>query len=135
MITSILLGGLTHHYLLPRGNYCNQINGQGSIVNPYVISMVGNERLKTGIILGRDSSCSNIFGSVSSVNLYKNIDLMVGAYNANTKQFNNIGLNPVEYYGITPILGIDYRIKLYKNITLDTLVSVGIVTHALRIDF
>jgi hypothetical protein len=135
MITSILLGGLTHHYLLPKENYCNQVNNQGSIVNPYVISMVGSETLKTGVILGKDSACANIFGSVSSVNLYKNIDLMVGAYNANTREFNNRGLQPVEYYGITPIIGIDYRIKLYKDVTLDTLVSMGIITHALRVDF
>jgi hypothetical protein len=135
MIFSILLGGLTHHYVLPEGNYCGQVNNYGSIVNPYVISMVGSEKLKTGMILGKDSSCSNIFGSVSSVNLYKNIDLMVGAYNTNTREFNNRGLQPIEYYGMTPILGIDYRIKLYKNITLDTLVSLGIVTHALRVDF
>lgn len=135
MITSILLGGLTHHYMLPKGNYCNTINSNGSIVNLYTIVMAGSATLKTGVILGTDSVCAPIYGSVSSINVYKNLDFMIGGYNANTSEFLNRKLKPTSIHGITPLIGFDYRIKLYKNITLDTLVSVGIVTHALRIDF
>jgi hypothetical protein len=135
MITSILLGGLTHHYMLPQGNYCNKVNSNGSILNPYTIVLVGNTTLKTGAILGTDSVCAPIYGSVSSVSVYKNLDFMVGGYNTNSGAFQERGLNPISINGITPIIGFDYRIKLYKNITLDTLVSVGIITHALRVDF
>lgn len=135
MITSILLGGLTHHYMLPQGNYCNTINSNGTILNPYTIVLMGSKTLKTGVILGTDSVCAPIYGSVSSVNVYKNLDFMVGGYNTNSAEFINRRLNPISINGVTPIIGFDYRIKLYKNITLDTLVSVGIITHALRVDF
>lgn len=135
MITSILLGGLTHHYILSTANYCNKINSNGSILNPYSIAMIGTNKIKSGIIIGKDSVCSPIYGSITSYNIYNNLDLMIGGYNTNIKQFHKKNIEPPSINGITPVLGLDYRIKLQNNITLDTLVSVGIITHALRVDF
>lgn len=135
MDASILLGGITHHYLQPSMNYCSTINKYGTIANPYVIGLAGSSTLKAGFILGKDSSCGNILGPIVSYSLLKNLEFIAGGYNANFDSFEGRGMKPIQRYGVTPILGLDYRVFLRKNVSIDTLVSYGIITHSLRIDF
>lgn len=135
MITTILLGGITHHYLGSNLPYCNRINSVGTITNPYVVAMSGVEKAKAGFIFGTDSACGTIVGPVSSFKLGDNIDFIAGAYNTNYRQFNELGIVPSTIAGLTPILGINYKIKLNENLSLDNIISVGIISHALSVSF
>lgn len=135
MDASILLGGITHHYLAPKLNYCSTINSYGTITNPYVIALAGSPTIKAGFILGKDSACGNIAGPIISYSLSKNLEFVAGGYNANFNKFSERGLKPIQFYGVTPVVGLDYRVFLRKNVSIDTLVSYGIITHSLRVDF
>lgn len=135
MITTILLGGITHHYLGSSLPYCNAINNVGTIVNPYIVVMSGTNKTKAGFIVGTDSACGRIAGPVASFNLASNLDFIVGGYNTNFKEFKNSGIEPVSIRGITPILGLNYKIPLINNISLDNIISVGIVSHAISFSF
>jgi hypothetical protein len=135
MIATVLLGGITHHYLGSSLPYCNKINNVGTIVNPYIAAMAGNRKRKVGFIFGTDSACGNIIGPVSSFAIYKNVDFILGAYNTNFKKFNELQIKPPTVLGITPIVGMNYKIKLSKNIDLNNIVSVGILSHAISMDF
>lgn len=132
---SILYGGITHHYIGSNLPYCKRLNNYGTIHNEYVIGLVGTEKTKVGVISGKDSSCGSIIGPISSFKLADNLEFIAGGYNTNFKKFREIGIEPPSFNGITPVIGLDYRIRLTKNISIDNLFSVGIITHALRVDF
>jgi hypothetical protein len=127
MVLSLLYGGITHHYLASNLPYCNRINNNsyGTIHNEYII----------GLISGKDSACGNILGPITTTKVSSNIDFVLGAYNTNLKKFNELGINPPSFNNITPVIGFDYKIKLTNNISIDNLISYGIVTHSLRINF
>lgn len=135
MLTTILLGGLTHHFLGSNLPYCNRINNFGSIVNPYAVVMRGTEDLKAGFILGTDSACGSIVGPVSSFKLSDNVDFIAGVYNTNFREFNKLGIEPPSIAGLTPVLGINYKVKLNKTLSLDNIVSIGIISHAISFSF
>ena len=136
---SIIYGGITHHYLSQDLPYCNLINKSGSIHNEYVIALAGTQNAKVGLLKGKDSACGDIFGPITSFTLSDNVEFLAGGYNTNYKEFHKLGIESPSFAGITPVLGFDFRLPLYKDddikITLDNLVSVGIITHALRVDF
>lgn len=132
---SLIYGGITHHYLGSNLPYCNRINNVGTIHNEYIIAMAGTRETKLGIIKGKDSACGNIVGPISSFQISENVDFMLGWYNTNFKKFRSIGIEPPSYYGITPVIGFDYKIKITEKISIDNLISVGIITHAIRMDF
>lgn len=139
MIFSILFGGITHHYLASDLNYCQKINTHGSIYNPYQIVTVGNKDTQIGIINGTDSACGSIFGPVLRKSITDNLEFVAGGYNANIKSFNERGMEPISYNGITPILGFNYKLYLYKNnnydITINNVISFGIITHSIGVSF
>ena len=137
MVLSLLYGGITHHYLASNLPYCNRIGGSlsGTIHNEYVIGLAGTKKYKIGAIAGKDSACGNIAGPISSVNIAENFDFIAGFYNTNFKEFNKLNIEPPSVLGVTPVIGIDYRIKLTNNISIDNLISFGIITHSLRVDF
>ncbi len=135
MITTILLGGITHHYLGSNLPYCNRVNSFGTIVNPYIVAMSGTDKVKAGFILGTDSACGSIVGPVSSFKLSENVDFIAGAYNTNFKEFNKLGIEPPSIAGLTPILGVNYKIKLNETLSLDNIISVGIISHAISFSF
>ena len=135
MLTTILLGGLTHHFLGSSLPYCNRVNNFGSIVNPYAVVMTGTEDLKAGFILGTDSACGTIAGPISSFKLSDNVDFIAGFYNTNFREFNKIGIEPPNIAGLTPVVGINYKVRLSKSISLDNIISVGIVSHAVSFSF
>ncbi len=136
---SLIYGGITHHLIASNLNYCNTINDYGTIHNEYFIGMTGNSKAKLGMILGKDSACGSIYGPISSFSIYKNLDFMIGGYNTNFKEFRDRNIEPLSVYNITPIIGIDYKIPIVKSdsfeINLHNLLSIGIVTHALSVDF
>lgn len=132
---SILYGGITHHYIASNLPYCNRINNSGTIHNEYVIAMAGTKDFKLGLISGKDSACGNIFGPITSFTLSDSFEFVAGAYNTNFEKFRNLGIEPPSFNGMTPVVGIDYRVRLTKNISIDNLFSVGIITHSLRVDF
>ena len=132
---SILYGGITHHYLAPNLPYCNRVNNVGTIHNEYVIGLVGTKETKIGVISGKDSACGTIFGPVATFAFTENTDFVLGGYNTNFDKFHKLGIEPPSFNGITPVVGIDYRIKLNDTISIDNLISIGIITHSLRVDF
>lgn len=136
---SLLYGGITHHFIGSSLPYCNRINSNGSIHNEYVIAMAGDKDTKIGMIKGKDSACGNIMGPIASFTISEDFEFIAGGYNTNFKKFNKIGISPPSVSGITPVLGIDYRLPIYKSsklkVTIDNLVSIGIITHSLRVDF
>lgn len=136
---SIIYGGITHHYLASNLPYCNRINNAGSIHNEYVIALAGNEDFKIGALSGKDSACGNIFGPIVSARVSDNTDLILGGYNTNFEKFHQLGIEPPSYDGITPVVGINWKIPIYESdsfkIKLNNLISVGIITHAVSIDF
>lgn len=139
MITTILLGGITHHYLASNLNYCNTINDVGTIYNQYTIVMVGNENAKLGFLKGRDSACGDIFGPISSFKVSDNVDFVLGGYNTNIQAFEERGILPPTIGGITPVVGFNFKIPLIKTrsyeVNLNNLISFGIATHAISVDF
>jgi len=139
MLTTLLLGGITHHYIATDLNYCNQINEVGTIQNNYVGALVGSKGLQIGLIMGKDSACGDIVGPIASLNVNDSFSFIVGGYNTNHKKFYDRDITPITSGNITPVLGIDYKIPLYKKndtiIALDNIVSFGIITHAITISF
>jgi len=139
MVVSLILGGITHHYLASNLPYCNTINDKGTIKNPYAIVMVGNENVKIGFLKGKDSVCGDIHGPIASFKLSDNFDFMLGGYNTNFKEFKDRNIIPPSTGGITPIIGLNYSLSLYESKTIkasfDTLFSVGIITHAIKFTF
>ena len=137
MVLSLLYGGITHHYLGSSLPYCNRIgnNSFGTIHNEYVIGLIGNEQSKIGLISGKDSACGNILGPIATTNMSDNIDFVFGGYNTNFKKFHELGIEPPSIAEFTPVVGLDYKIKLSNNISIDNLISIGIITHSVRIDF
>jgi len=136
---SLIYGGITHHFVASNLPYCNTINNYGTIHNEYVIAMAGSQDVKLGIIKGKDSACGDIFGPIGSISLTENVEFLAGGYNTNFKDFEKLGIQPPSISGITPVVGLDFRIPLYEDenikFTVDNLISVGIITHALRVDF
>jgi hypothetical protein len=139
MLLSILLGGITHHYIAPNLNYCNTINDSGTIKHEYVIAMVGDNDAKIGVIKGKDSACGDIFGGIAALSLTDNLDFMLGGYNTNFKKFEERGIVPPSFSGVTPVFGLNFKIPLYKSgdtkVSIDNLISFGIITHALNFTF
>lgn len=135
MITTILLGGITHHYLGSNLPYCNRVNSFGTIVNPYIVAMSGTDKVKAGFILGTDSACGSIVGPVSSFKLSENVDFIAGAYNTNFRNFHERNIAPPTLLNATPIVGFNYKIPITKNIKLENVVSFGIISQALSISF
>lgn len=136
---SLIYGGITHHFIGSNLTYCNNINNYGSIHNEYIIAMAGTKSAKLGLIKGKDSACGNIIGPISSFSILDDVEFLVGGYNTNYKDFKKLGIRPPSIIGLTPILGLDFRIPLYEDkgikFSIDNLVSLGIITHALRVDF
>jgi hypothetical protein len=136
---SIIYGGITHHYLASSLPYCNRINNVGSIHNEYVIGMAGTEDFRMGILSGKDSACGNIVGPITATKIYENVDFMLGGYNTNFDDFHELGIKPPSIGGITPIVGLNFKIPVYEDgtfkINLDNLISFGIVSHAISLNF
>jgi hypothetical protein len=101
--------------------------------------MAGNKDFKLGVLSGKDSACGNIFGPISAIGLSDNIDLMLGGYNTNFKKFKDRGIEPPSIRGVTPVVGLDFKIPIYESgstkLSIDTLVSVDVVTHAINFTF
>jgi hypothetical protein len=137
MVLSLLYGGITHHYLASNLPYCNRINNNtfGTIHNEYVIGLIGDEDFKVGVLSGKDSACGNILGPITTTKITEDLDFVLGGYNTNFNKFNKLGIEPPSINGITPVIGVDYKIKLTDNVSIDNLISVGIITHSLRVDF
>jgi len=138
-MVSLLYGGITHHYLGSSLPYCNRINNAGTIQHEYVVALVGDSTQKFGLIAGKDSACGAILGPVASFAVSNYVDFVVGGYNTNFQKFKKINIEPPSMFGVTPIVGMDFKIPLYKSesvdIGLDNIVSFGIITHAIRFDF
>lgn len=132
---SLLYGGITHHYLGSNLPYCNRINNFGTIHNEYFIGLVGSDEIKVGALVGKDSACGSIAGPVSTFKINPYFDLVLGGYNTNFNKFRKLGIEPPSVIGITPVAGIDFKLPVTKNISLDTIMSYGIITHAIRINF
>jgi hypothetical protein len=138
-MVSIIYGGITHHYINSHYNYCNSLNNFGTIHNEYVIAMAGSSDVKFGFLKGKDSACGDIFGPISSFKMNDSVDFMLGGYNANYEDFEKLGMVPFSVAGVTPVIGLNFKLSIYKtpyfDVTLNNLVSVGIITHALSLDF
>lgn len=132
---SILYGGITHHYLASNLPYCNRMNNYGTIHNEYVIALAGTKEAKIGVLSGKDSACGSIFGPVATFSISENVDFVLGGYNTNFDKFKKLGIEPPSINVITPIVGLDFKIKLTDNVSIDNLVSIGIITHSIRVDF
>lgn len=136
---SLIYGGITHHYLASSLPYCNRINNVGTIHNEYVIGMAGSENFRVGILSGKDSACGNILGPISATKISENVDFMLGGYNTNFDKFHELGIEPPSIGGITPVIGFNYKLNLYNSdnvkVNLENVISVGIITHALSVNF
>jgi hypothetical protein len=97
--------------------------------------MTGNESVRGGVIAGKDSACGDIVGPIGAVSVTESVQVVVGAYNTNTKKFADRGIQAPSLAGATPVLGFDYSIPLTKRVFLDTIVSLGVITHAIRVTF
>lgn len=139
LMLSLIYGGITHHFIGSNLPYCGRINDSGTIHHEYVIAMAGTSTAKIGLIKGKDSACGNILGPISSFSLSENVEFLAGGYNTNFKEFEKLGIRPPSISGFTPVLGLDFRIPIYQDddikFSIDNLVSLGIITHALRVDF
>lgn len=136
---SLIYGGITHHYLASNLPYCNRINNYGTIHNEYVIGLVGSKDFRVGVLSGKDSACGNIIGPIMAAGISENVDFMLGGYNTNFKEFHKLGIEPPSIGKYTPVVGLDFKLNLYDSesvkINLDNLISLGIITHAISVNF
>jgi len=132
---SLILGGITHHFIGSNLPYCNRINDFGTIHNEYVVVMAGSSEAKVGFIKGKDSACGDILGPISSFKMSDNIDFILGGYNTNFKDFEKLGIIPFSVGSITPVMGIDYKIPITKNLEIHNIISFGIISHAIGLSF
>lgn len=136
---SLIYGGITHHLIGSNLNYCNTVNNYGTIHNEYFIAMAGTKNSKLGFIKGKDSACGDIFGPIASFSIANSLDFVVGGYNTNFEEFEKRNINPVSVGSITPVIGVNYKIPILKKssyeVNLNNLVSFGIITHAISVDF
>lgn len=136
---SLIYGGITHHYLASNLPYCNRINNSGTIHNEYVIGLAGSKDFRVGVLSGKDSACGNIIGPIMAAGISENVDFMLGGYNTNFKEFHKLGIEPPSIGGYTPVVGLDFKLNLYDGesvkVNLDNLVSLGIITHAISVNF
>jgi hypothetical protein len=51
------------------------------------------------------------------------------------KAFEKRGIIPPSFSGITPVVGVNFKIPITDNIKINNLVSIGIITHALSVEF
>jgi hypothetical protein len=135
MLTTIILGGITHHYVGSSLPYCNRINNVGTIHNEYVVAMTGNSKSKIGFIKGKDSACGDIFGPISSFKMIDSVDFILGGYNTNFKDFKKLDIVPFSIGSVTPVVGFDYKIDITKNLQIHNIISFGIVSHAIGLSF
>lgn len=134
-----VLGGVTHHYMSSNADkYCGKLNDSGTIVHPYAIALYG-QSTKFGIITGTDSMCKGIVGGLIKQRLGGSFSLVVGGYNNNYNKFNNQQLNRFGLGGVTPVLGLNYDVTIHKHkdytIKLNNMVSYGITTHGISLEF
>ena len=140
MIAELLFGGITHHYIGSTLNYCNVINkGTGTIKHAYSGVLVGSDDFRAGIIVGRDSACGKISGLLTSFKFTDKIHGIIGGYNTNYKEFSKRNIVPSQVFGITPVVGVDFKFPLVSTkdykVSLDTLVAIGIITHGVSVKF
>lgn len=128
-------GGITNHYISPKGNYCNKLNSSGTIYNKYGMLLIGDKDVKIGVIKGQDSVCGNINGIVSKFKISDNFDFVLGGYNTNIKKFNDRGLVPPTIGEITPVIGINAKIDLNYGFFINNVISYGITTHFISYEF
>ena len=128
------MGGLTTHPFNPNFNRSNVIGSFGTIYNPYNIIMVGDDKIKAGVISGFDSIEKPIFGPILSFKLHDNISAIGGFYNDNGHNKVTFKLNNVDY---TPVIGGDIHFKLYNSnkfsIESHNVISI-ITTHSIGIN-
>ena len=135
MLYSVLFGIMTHHFIGSDLPYCNTLNASGTIQNPYAVVMAGNEDAKLGAIVGKDSACGDIVGPIGSVRIRRHISFVLGFYNTNFKEFRALGMEPPSVGGVTPVAGVDISVPIAGPVSFDTIISMGIITHAIRMDF
>jgi hypothetical protein len=139
MVFTILYGAITHHYLSGDLDYCKQINNYGTINNEYVVAMAGNKDWKAGFISGTDSACGRIFGPVFEITITNNLSFVLGGYNTNVEEFHKRNIEPIRFGNITPIIGVNYSIDLYKNdqfaLKINNLISVDVISHSIGVTF
>lgn len=97
--------------------------------------MAGNRDFKLGLLKGKDSACGNIVGPISSFRIDDNVDFMLGGYNTNFNTFEKRGIVPPSVGGITPVVGLNFKIPITDTIKINNLVSFGIISHALSVEF
>lgn len=132
---SLILGGITHHFIGSSLPYCNRINNVGTIHNEYIVAMIGDSDGKVGFIKGKDSACGDIIGPISSFKMSDNVDFILGGYNTNFKDFEKLGIVPFSFGSITPVIGFDYKIEITRNLHIHNIVSFGIISHGIGISF
>jgi hypothetical protein len=138
-MVTIMYGGVTHHYVSPKLNYCNTINNYGTIHNQYTAVLVGDDSLKAGVLKGKDSVCADILGLIGTAQIKKNIDFVAGGYNTNFDEFRVRNIEPPSVLGVTPVLGVNFKMPIYQSqkykVELNNLVSLGIITHSVSVSF
>lgn len=137
-------GSITTHYVKNDVKYCKELDNNGTIHNNYYSLRYGSKN-KFGVFFGEDSVCNKIRGSVNSIYLSDSFDFVFGGYNNNYKRVKSIDLGFARTNAflfnnqITPVLGLNYRIELYKykeyKLQLNNILSLGITTHNITFDF
>lgn len=141
MIITLSVGLLTHHLVGGGLNYCNKLNSYGTITNRYYTATVGDERGSLGVIAGQDSVCESILGFMGEYHFTKEIGVVVGGYNTNTRAFNEREIDPLNIRGteITPLVGLNYKISLQETksygIVLNNLITPYVISSSVGVRF
>lgn len=138
LTTTLVFGFMTHHFFAPSLDYCAKIGGLGTIINPHAAILVGHSdyKIKLGLMAGKDSVCGNIRGVMGTYEINDSWEFVFGGYNTNYQLFVNRGFEPIHIgKKITPIVGFNHKFKLSENVSLNTIVSMGIIVHGIRFDF
>lgn len=132
-MSSVILLFMTHHVINSSLDYCGSLH-RGTITNSGIALMYDYGDIDIGLLLGTDSTCSPIVGSINKYKLSNNVGFVFGAYNYNRKEFEKRNLDGFYVGNITPFIGINYDIRITGRIYLANFISPVIITHGIRID-
>ena len=111
-MVELLLGGLIYH-IQPVPKTIERTSFQKN-----VIVKIDN----TNILMGNNSIGKPIVGLGYDVELNKNVDFKIGGYIQDETEFNKKGVSIVTG-DFMPIVGLEFKMALSKNVSLNTFVS------------
>ena len=124
MVDSILLGGLIMH-IMPQPEPVERVSFQKNAI------------IKTNninLLIGNNSIGKFIYGAGYDFKLKNNLNFKIGGYIQDETEFNKLGVE-VATADFMPIIGLEYKLYLTRNISLTNIITPLITLSGLEYHF